>query len=199
MNTKRQTTSSIPFKKTFLICTEGTKTEPEYFEMLEKLFPNANIKCPRSKPSQNNPKAVLKQMEREIKEFGFQNTDQAWIVMDKNEWSEEQLNEPYQWSIKCKNFGFAVSNPNFEYWLLLHFEDGSDINSAKDVYSKLKIHIPNYNKSIDLRNFSIKKVEYAVQRAQEKDVPSCVEWPRSIGQTTVYKLVKQIIETSKQS
>ena len=120
-------------------------------------------------------------------------------MTDKNEWSEEQLNEPYQWSNKCENFGFAVSNPNFEYWLLLHFEDGRDIDSAKEVYSKLKSYIPNYNKSIDSRNFSIKKVKNAVQRAQEKDVSSCVDWPRAIGQTTVYKLVKQIIETSKQN
>ena len=199
MNTKRQATSSMSLRKTFLICTEGTKTEPEYFEMLNSFFRNVNIKCPRSKPSQNNPRAVMRQMKREIEKLGFQGTDQAWIVTDKNEWSEEQLNEPYQWSTECENFGFAVSNPNFEYWLLLHFEDGRDIDSAKKVYSKLKSYIPNYNKSIDSSNFSKEKVENAVQRAQEKDVPPCLDWPRSIGQTTVYKLVKQIVETSKQS
>ena len=195
MNTKRQATSSISLRKTFLICTEGTKTEPEYFEMLNSFFRNVNIKCPRSKPSQNNPRAVMRQMKREIKNLGFQDTDQAWIVTDKNEWSEKQLNEPYQWSTKCENFGFAVSNPNFEYWLLLHFEDGRDVKSAKDVYSKLKSYIPDYNKSIDSSNFSKEKVENAVLRAQKKDVPPCLDWPRSIGQTTVYKLVKQIIET----
>ena len=195
MNTKRQATSSISPKKTFLICTEGTKTEPEYFEMLNRFFRNVNIKCPRSSTSKNSPRAVLKQMKREIKNLGFQDTDQAWIVTDKNEWSEKQLNEPYQWSTECENFGFAVSNPNFEYWLLLHFEDGCDIDSAKKLNRKLKVHIPNYNKSIDSRFFSKEKVENAVQRAQKLDVPPCLDWPRSIGQTTVYKLVKQIIET----
>ena len=195
MNTERQATSSILLRKTFLICTEGTKTEPEYFEMLNSFFRRVNIKCPRSKPSQNNPRAVMRQMKREIKKLGIQDTDQAWIVTDKNEWSEEQLSEPYQWSTECENFGFAVSNPNFEYWLLLHFEDGRDIDSAKEVYSKLKSYIPNYNKSIDSSNFSKEKVENAVQRAREKDVPPCLDWPRSIGQTTVYKLVKQIIKT----
>ena len=199
MNTGRQTTGSISLRKTFLICTEGTKTEPEYFEMLNSFFRSVNIKCPRSKPSGNNPRAVLKQMKRAMKELEFQDTDQAWIVMDKNQWSEGQLSEPYQWSTECENFGFAVSNPNFEYWLLLHFEDGADISSAKDVDSKLKRHMPDYNKSIDSNYFSIEKIENAVERAyqqtQEKDLEPCIDWPRSIGQTTVYKLVEQIIET----
>ena len=199
MNTKRRATNSKSLKKTFLICTEGTKTEPEYFEMLNSIFRDANIKCPRSKPSQNNPRAVLRQMEREIEKLEFLNTDQAWIVTDKNEWSEEQLNEPYQWSTECENFGFAVSNPNFEYWLLLHFDDGSDINEVKDVNEKLKSYIPTYNKSIDSSIFLKSNVENAVRRAKEKDVPPCIDWPKSIGKTTVYKLVKQIIETSKQS
>ena len=195
MNTKRQATSSISLRKTFLICTEGTKTEPEYFEMLKTFFLNANIKCPRSKKSYSNPKAVLKQMKQEIGKLKLRDDDQAWIVTDINAWNEEQLYEPYQWSTECENFGFAVSNPNFEYWLLLHFEDGGNIYSAKDVNKKLKKYIPNYNKGINSRFFSIEKVANAVQRAQQKDVPPCLDWPRSIGQTTVYKLVKQIIET----
>lgn len=195
MNIGRQSTSSILLKKTFLICTEGTKTEPEYFEMLNSFYRSVNIKCPRSKPSQNNPRAVLRQMKRELEKLEFRDNDHAWIVTDKNEWSEAQLNEPYQWSIERENFGFAVSNPNFEYWLLLHFEDGAGVSSAKDVYSKLKVHIPDYNKSIDSSKFSKEKVENAIQRAQEKDLLPCIDWPRTVGQTTVYKLVQQIIET----
>lgn len=200
MNIRRLATSLTPPKKTFLICTEGTKTEPEYFQMLNSFFRSVNIKCPIHKVSKNHPIAVLQQMRREIKKLGFQDTDQAWIVMDKNEWTEKQLNEPYEWSTESENFGFAVSNPNFEYWLLLHFEDakdiGTDIDSVKKIVKKrLNRYIPKYNKSIDSRNFSIEKIENAVRRAKEKDLSPSIDWPRTIGQTTVYKLVEQIIET----
>lgn len=200
MNTKRQATDSITPKKTFLICTEGTKTEPEYFQMLNSFFRSVNIKCPIHKVSKNHPIAVLQQMKRKIKKFELQEIDQAWIVMDKNEWSKEQLNEPYEWSTESESFGFAVSNPNFEYWLLLHFEDakdiGTDIDSVKKIIKKrLNHYIPKYNKSIDSRIFSIEKIENAVRRAKEKDLSPCIDWPKTVGQTTVYKLVQQIIET----
>lgn len=154
MNIIRQSTSSISPKKTYLICTEGTKTEPEYFQMLNSLFHSVNIKCPTHKVSKNHPSAVLELMKREMEKYKFQDSDQAWIVMDKNDWSEKQLNEPYEWSTESENFGFAVSNPNFEYWLLLHFEDAkdidTDIDSVKKIIEKrLCRYIPKYDKSID--------------------------------------------------
>ena len=44
-----------------------------------------------------------------------------WLVVDKDKWTDKQLNDVKE---KCNknHFSLTVSNPCFEYWLLLHFE-----------------------------------------------------------------------------
>ncbi len=34
----------------------------------------------------------------------------------------------------------------------------------------------------------------AVQRAKASDVPQCIDWPRTPGSTTVYRLVEKVFE-----
>ena len=58
---------------------------------------------------------------------GLKPSDEAWLVVDKDQWTDEQLTQLHQWSLQQENYGFALSNPKFEYWLLLHFEDGTGI------------------------------------------------------------------------
>lgn len=48
-------------------------------------------------------------------------SDKAWLVVDKDQWTDEQLNQLHSWSLDKDNYGFALSNPKFEYWLLLPF------------------------------------------------------------------------------
>jgi len=45
--------------------------------------------------------------------------------VDANSWPEDQLLELHGWSTEDSRYGLAVSNPKFEFWLLLHFEDGN--------------------------------------------------------------------------
>jgi len=52
-------------------------------------------------------------------------SDRAWIVVDADSWPEDQLLELHGWSTEDSRYGLAVSNPKFEFWLLLHFEDGN--------------------------------------------------------------------------
>ena len=54
----------------------------------------------------------------------------------------------YIWCNLKNNRGFALSNPNFEYWLLLHFENGDDVATVDECLRRLKIYLPNYDKDI---------------------------------------------------
>lgn len=83
----------------------------------------------------------------------------------------------------------------FEYWLLLHFEEGKDIHSASECRLRLKRHLPNYDKSIDPFSITREMIEDALRRAKNRDTPPCVDWPRSPGSTTVYKLVDNILNS----
>ncbi len=67
-----------------------------------------------------------------IKKESLKSSDEAWLIADRDQWDENQLNQLYAWSTIQKNFGFALSNPKFEYWLLLHFEDASGIATSRE-------------------------------------------------------------------
>jgi hypothetical protein len=86
-----------------------------------------------------------------------------------------------------------LSNPKFEYWLLLHFEDGAGVTSSQDCTARIRRHLPNYNKGIDSRKISKEQITDAIHRARARDNPACPDWPRNIGGTTVYKLVEKLI------
>lgn len=174
-----------------MLAVEGTKTEPQYFTIFNRQGP-VNVKC-LNRPGGSDPFSVLKRMSQYLKVEGLKASDQAWLVVDKDQWTEQQLVQLNRWGQKQQNHGFALSNPNFELWLLLHFEAGTDISSSQDCANRLRKHLPNYNKAIRPGTFSRVQVEEAVKRAKQHDTPPCNDWPRSFGGTTIYKLVEEIL------
>ena len=179
------------YRKLFVIATEGVKTEFEYFAIFNSESSTIRVKCIKGSHGCSPPQ-VLKRMEKYIKQQGLDSLDEAWIVVDKDEWTDQQLSLLHQWAENRVGRGFALSNPKFEYWLLLHFEDGTDILSPRDCDNRLKRYIPEYDKGIDCRIFSNERIYDAVKRAENRDTPPCCDWPRNCG-STVYRLVKNIL------
>ncbi len=115
------------------------------------------------------------------------------LVVDKDGWTDAQLSELHTWSQQKENYGFALSNPKFEYWLLLHFEDGKGIQSSAQCSERLKKYLPDYDKGICIGKFTKENIAEAIRRAKQRDNPRCVNnWPQNVG-TTVYRLVERLI------
>ena len=181
------------YRKLFVIAVEGAKTEPQYFAIFNKINPNIiKIKCLKGN-NQSSPTSILKRMENHLKVEGLEETDEAWLVIDMDQWSNEQIGELFEWSQLKENYGFALSNPMFEFWLLLHFENGNNIGNANECLDRLKRYLPEYKKDIDTGKFTDKAIHNAVQRAKERDNPKCKDWPRMVGGTTVYRLVEKLV------
>ena len=87
---------------------------------------------------------------------------------------------------------FALSNPNFEYWLLLHFEDGNGILNSQECITRLKRYLPNYRKDIDGKKITLELIKIAISRAKKRDVSRINGLPK-ICSTNVYKLVERIL------
>lgn len=90
------------------------------------------------------------------------------------------------------NYGFALSNPNFEYWLLLHFEEGNGIVNSQECLTRLKRYLPNYKKDIDTKKFTFDLINSAITRAKQRDKKKVEDLP-VLWSTTVYKLVERIL------
>ena len=192
------------YKKLFVIAVEGEKTEPLYFSIFNDDSRVVHVRCLEGK-TESAPPHVLRRMVRYLadEEADLKKTDEAWLVVDKDQWSEQQLLPLHQWVSKRKRNGpergFAVSNPSFEYWLLLHFEDGNDIADLRQCIHRLRHHLPESGKSIDPQGFSEEMILKAVERARKRNNLPCTDWPRNPGCTTVYLLVEKILEAGKKN
>ncbi|MBF0461739.1 MAG: RloB domain-containing protein [Magnetococcales bacterium] len=182
------------YRKLFVIAVEGVVTEPQYFALFDDQQSVIHVNCLKG-GHDSSPPQVLQRMENHLKQAGLKSSDEAWLVVDKDQWTDAQLGTLYTWAGGHKNYDVALSNPQFEYWLLLHFEDGTGIASALDCTNRLKRHLPGYNKGIDVRKINREQIDEAIRRARQRDTPPCVDWPRALGGTTVYKLVENILRT----
>ena len=179
------------YRKLFVIAVEGTVTEPQYFQLFQRCEPVIHVAClPPKKGS--SPLHVLAELKKYLHNEHFTEIDEAWLVVDKDMWTDAQLHELLLWSRTSENYGFALSNPKFEFWLLLHYEDGRRANSSQECSNRLKRYIPYYNKGIDIRKITDEMIQQAITRARQKDTPPSIDWPHTNG-TTVYRLVERIL------
>jgi len=182
------------YRKWLVIGTEGRVTEPEYFTILRVLYPDSDCLLKPARTSSSNcssPQEVLQSVERWISKNGpLKKSDEAWLVVDKDSWTREQLRELSDWVSEANEHrfgrGLALSDPKFEYWLLLHFEDTNAANSD-DCTRQLKKHLPSYDKHIGDRDFSQQRIQLAISRARQRDGHS------GGASTTVYKLVESFL------
>ena len=181
------------YRRMFILATEGSATEPQYFDLFNSNKTVIHVKYLKGK-TQSAPFQVLTRMEKHLKKQVLRPEDEAWLIVDKDNWSEAQLQDLHCWSQTSDQYGFAVSNPKFELWLLLHFEDANGIATSRQCTERLIRHLPNFSKGhVDIKRFT-GNIDAAIQRAKRKDSPPCSDWPRQTG-TTVYKLVERILST----
>ncbi len=83
------------YRKLFVIAVEGDKTEPQYFELFRNQK-NIHVECLRSS-KKSAPQQVLKRMDTHIKKYSLKKSDEAWLVVDKDQWTNEQLTQLLTW------------------------------------------------------------------------------------------------------
>lgn len=223
--------------KIIFISCEGQVTEETYFDVISKLFdgvksrirfisimedaintpvelrtPEQNRELSKSKPWQLVEK-IDKFKEEKSEKYDFQHheNDEFWIISDvDNNTSDDNIKKWEQTLDDCdhKNYRYAISNPFFEVWLLLHHLEPNkcDYNYAvteKHQYEKTShfktrlkndAHAKLDKKRVNIKHYNIKNVKNAVKRAESlhnKDE----RWPHNLG-STVYMLINEIVEIS---
>jgi hypothetical protein len=111
--------------------------------------------------------AEKKAAHRAVKRSGdeFFNYDEVWCVFDVDE--HPMLADALQ-QARANGINVAVSNPCFELWLLLHFQQQNawlDRDAAK---SSCRAHLKHFTKAITQREFDymLQHYDVAVLRAQ---------------------------------
>ncbi|MDR1240674.1 MAG: RloB family protein [Oscillospiraceae bacterium] len=179
--------------KIFVI-TEGTKTEPEYFLMLKEGKRKDIAMEVFSSDGKTNPLQLLEAFKKKLEKYGFDTDcgDEAFLVLDMDYNTPKDFKELLKWEKGSKNCYNIISNPCFEYWLLLHFEDIKGHLTLEKCKEALKRHITDYDKGIDERKF-FPNVKMAISRAEKidslnKDIPITQR-----NGSEVFKIVKRLL------
>ena len=181
--------------------------------------PNQALLLSRVRPKQLVERIdQFKQQKNDIYQFSQYPDDEFWIVTDVDQnWSNQiidtQTGKTYkdEWDdaiAQCqqKGYSYAISNPFFEIWLLLHHdipseEDKSFAVSSTHAYEKtdhFRTRLADLNvslkdkKHINPLDYDTQKIRLAVQRAEELHIDKADLSPEYFA-TTVYLLLQKII------
>ncbi len=210
---KREIESKIPKPNSFLIVTEGTKTEPFYFDGLAKyineLYGSSSIQT--EKPiiktlGEGKNTVSLVEATAKIVARSSMIYEQVWVVFDKDDF--DKFDEAIS---LAESYGFHVgwSNQSFEYWIYLHFNYSDSALHRSEWVKKLDEHFKlngiadnGYEKNIPnifdiVTNYG--SLKFAINSAirVEKTYNETVSPSRRDPCSTVYKLIQELMSYIK--
>lgn len=163
---KREVESKALAPSRYLIVTEGTETEVNYFEGIKRRINSKyssridlkEIKIDvegTGRNTNNLVEYVSKIINRANNPYGH-----IWVVFDKDGFTDDQFNSAIEQAVS-KGYHVGWSNESFELWFVLHFEYlntgiGRDQYNEKltvhfkekDLFKKYGIKGNKYNKNI---------------------------------------------------
>ena len=187
-------TGTRRYRSVCWVSAEGS-TERDYFGMDVFRNANVNVQFPRDvHPDRRNPAAVLKRFQKMLRTEDFRAFDEAWIVVDVDEWDRKEIELLHAWAEGDNRHHVVVSNPKFELFLLMHFEKANGCTTSAKIDAALKRHMPGYDKRLGKRQFSAAQVRSAIAVAQAKRA-GCRDTIPSPGMTDAYLLAERLIGT----
>lgn len=178
-----------------LIVTEGSDTEPNYFNALRTQWHLTSVKvraADSSAPSHVVGTAIRLRDEAKqaSRQGGFRAPfDEVWAVFDQDQHTTltEALAQARREGVKV-----AFSKPCFEIWLILHFILSlKPMITADQVEEELGRHLPEYSKTMNLEGL-VARAEEAVTNASKLEdrlkAPEMAAYPC----TTVHHLVRSL-------
>ncbi|HUT01800.1 MAG TPA: RloB family protein [Phycisphaerae bacterium] len=187
-------------REVVLIVCEGEKTEPNYFRRLRQVLRLTSadvVVIPEgAAPITVVEKSLDLQAERQRDvRNGLEpcDYDQIWCVFDVEQPGQNPSLAPALAKARANKVNVALSNPCFEYWLLLHFERvGRAFTSCRVAIRALRRHVPRYQKGDEVSEELLEQRSAAAENAAHIDR---TQWWSETDRvvcnpsTEVYKLV----------
>lgn len=115
-------------KKVFIIACEGSETEISYFRGIQDnkeelgISNNVEVKPLEREGTRSHPTHVLADLKKYMRANGIKSDELCMVIdRDPNNFFESQFDKIVEECKKHKYF-LAITNPCFEFWLLLHFD-----------------------------------------------------------------------------
>ncbi|GEQ22635.1 MULTISPECIES: RloB family protein [Clostridium] len=194
----------------YLIVTEGTETEVNYFKNIKRIIEssfNNNIIVEKIELDvQGTARSTKVLVNEAIKKRSLKAYSEVWVVFDKDD--NQDFDEAISLA-KREGLNVAWSNECFELWLLLHFQDLKSAIGRNDYYSKLTTHFKNknindgkYNKNINnIFDITSEYVAAAIKRSnalmEDHKKSNIISETKMNPGTKVQDLVSELIQYIK--
>ncbi len=189
---------------------EGNITEEKYFEEFRKSdkfnddLIYLHLLTRQEEDTRSAPKQVFEQLKKEARdEYNFGSKDELWMIIDTDRWKNiPQIVEACK---KQNNMFVAVSNPCFEFWLLLHVKDIQEYspqeqlnlltnkkvsNRKRYIDKQIEALIGVFNKLNPRPELFLPHLVFAVEQARKLDNLN-EDFPSALG-SHIYKLIEKI-------
>ena len=184
----------------FVIASEGVVTEPDYFNGLKARWQSPRIHVEvltRPEAGESSPERVLTILRGFARSYSLRDGDQLWLVIDRDSWMPRTLANVAR-ECERKDYHLAISNPCFELWLLLHFEDVPNQRTERrqELFENhnglLKREVASHRQpNTEFIDHFISGTPAAIARGRSLDATPRARWPNQLG-TRVYRLVEQL-------
>lgn len=182
--------------KKMLILVEGA-SEETYFRYFRGRSPDFKIIPVEVKRSGLDQ--ILEECQYRIKDYKIEGVnDRVVAIFDADCFTADEIESSANKASK-QGIELYVSNPSFEYWLILHFKDYNKYASSKDMEGELSMLLgKEYVKSEGISStLTDQKINNAIVRASKAipfgnaDPLFCKE---HLPSTTVHSLVREILD-----
>ncbi len=192
---RRRPIMTRELRQRFLIVCEGEKTEPNYFRSFRA---QVDVKVIGTGKDTIGVVEYANRLKKEATRKA-EAYDQVWAVFDRDDFSAEKFNGAIQIA-RRKEIRAAYSNPSFELWFLLHFDERRSPITRKDcgVLLSKRLGKPYRKNQVGLRDYFLPFEEQAIERAERL----CNSYPQHNPAndnpcTAVYQLVKELNRHSR--
>lgn len=194
-------------RKIVIFC-EGEKTERGYFEAIRQSMRLRTLQIVVKHPDATDPRSIVRAVIDYRKERRAERAwtagDEAWAVFDGDEHilcNRDNWNDALQ-TAAGNQIRLAVSNPSFELWYLLHYQEQGANLSRHDALRLLRRHIENYEKAsrlwpVPLEPLTTEAIRRAKQLARRAEADGLQ--PHTNPCTGVCELVESLLALAEET
>jgi hypothetical protein len=198
----RRRPTRTPHKKFRLLC-EGQVTEREYFLHVRQKLRGAVIELevleehgvPLSlvQTAVERKRAALREA-RKMGEVGAED-DEFWCIFD----TDRHPNIPQALDqANANGIGLAISNPCFELWALLHYQEQHAYLERDVAGEYLRVHVPDYEKRLPCEEL-LARYPAAFERARQLEAEhASAGSPKTENPSSgVWRLVEKLLQAAR--
>lgn len=178
-----------------VIASEDRFAVKQYFELFHSTRIQFHVL--ETDHGESSPQHVMARLEEYLDQYSVGEGDQFWLVCDTDHWIESNHIQNLVEVVKrCKqrDISVALSNPCFDLWLLLHFDEfpsATSLNSSQ-IGDLIRGKVANYNKTrVYNLPFSDSGIRDAIDRSRSNFIESHVI--PSTPQTAVHLIIEELV------